>query len=251
MAFAALAALALAASGGCGLPPLRSGPLPWRTGETLSYTFDILAIVKAGEMSLEVRRPMFRETQIPVRARVRNTSVFAKVRRIKGTAFSWVDAKTLLPERYHDEFLENGVRKISDARLRAQPDTVTVENRYGDRQETASFRREGEVLDVLSAAYTLRVLDLRPGQEICFDLLATRRYWRVRGQVAPKGERVESAAGIFDTVRVDLVAIQADKPEVSRKVHLWFSTDARRLLVAAVSEINLGPVRVMLSAASP
>jgi hypothetical protein len=247
----AVAALALAAAGQCGLPPLRPGPFPWRTGEVLSYDFDVMGVVKAGALSLEVQRPMFQGTQLPVRARVRTTSVFAKIRRIQGVSMSWMDARTLLPERYRDEYAEDGVMKISDARLRAGPGEVTIDNQFGDRKESASFAREAEVLDVLSGAYYLRAADLRPGQEVCFDLVATRYYWRVRGRVAPRPERIESGVGSRDTLRVDLSVTRADKPEVRRQLHVWIGTDPHRYVVAAVTEIGLGPVQVTLVRASP
>jgi hypothetical protein len=247
----AVAALALAAAGQCGLPPLRPGPLPWRTGELVSYDFDVMGVVKAGALSLEVQRPMFQGTQLPVRARVRTTSVFAKIRRIEGVSISWMDARTLLPERYRDEYVEDGVVKISDARLRARPGEVTIDNRFGDKTESAIFPREAEVLDVMSGAYYLRAADLRPGQELCFDLVATRYYWRVRGRVAPRPERVESGVGSRDTLRIDLSVTRADKPEVKRQLHVWIGTDPHRYLVAAVTEIGLGPVRVMLVRAVP
>ncbi|HYQ80855.1 MAG TPA: DUF3108 domain-containing protein, partial [Anaeromyxobacteraceae bacterium] len=198
-----------------------------------------------------VQPSMFQGTQIPVRGRLRNTSVFAKVRRIEGVALSWMDARTLVPERYRDEIVEDGVPKFSDARLRATPGEVTIENRYGEKTESSTFQREGEVLDVLAGAYYLRAADLRPGQALCFDLVATRRYWRVRGTVAPKPERVESEVGLHDTLRVDLTVTRADKPEVRRDLHVWIATEPRRYLVAAVTEIDLGPVRLMLAKASP
>ena len=251
MIVSAIAALALAAAGECSLPPLRSGRPPWRTGEVLGYDFDVMGIVKAGTLSLEVQPSMFQGTQIPVRARLRNTSVFAKVRRIEGTALSWLDARTVLPERYRDEIVEDGVPKFSDARLHATPGEVVIENRYAGKTESNTFRREGEVLDVLAGAYYLRAADLRPGQELCFDLVATRRYWRVRGKVAPKPERVESGVGLHDTLRVDLAVTRADKPEVRRELHVWIATEPRRYLVAAVTAIDLGPVRLMLASAGP
>ncbi len=250
MIVSALAALALAAAADCGLPPLRSGRPPWRTGEVVSYDFDVMGIVKAGTLSLDVQPSMFQGAQIPVRAKVRNTSVFAKVRRIEGVALSWMDARTLLPERYRDEITEDGVPKYSDARLRATPGQVTIESKYGGKAESNTFQREGEVLDVLAGAYYLRAADLRPGQALCFDLVATRRYWRVRGKVAPKPERVESGMGLHDTLRVDLTVTRADKPEVKRELHVWIATEPRRYLVAAVTAIDLGPVRLMLSSAS-
>ena len=104
---------------------------------------------------------------------------------------------------------------------------------------------------MLSGAYYLRAADLRPGQEVCFDLVATRQYWRVRGRVATRTERVQSGVGQRDAVRVDLSVARADKPEVRRDLHVWISTDPRRYLVAAMTEVGLGPVRVLLSRASP
>jgi hypothetical protein len=43
---------------------------------------------------------------------------------------------------------------------------------------------------------------------------------------------------------------RADQPAARRPIHLWLSTDSRRLLVAAVGEIELGPVRAMLARVS-
>jgi hypothetical protein len=192
---------------------------------------------------------MFGGTQVPLRARVKNGSVFAKIRRIEGGASSWVDARTLLPERYRDEVVEDGVRKVSDARLRQQADAVTIETEFGDQKGAATFRREGEILDALSAAYYLRAADLKPGTEACFDLVGNRRYWRFRGKVAARPERVETPGGIFDTLRIDGTLVRADAPATTRPMAVWISTDARRVLVAAASEIDLGPVSATLSRA--
>jgi hypothetical protein len=247
VALAAAAAALLLAAEPCTVPPLRPGPPPWRTGETLQFDFQVMGFVKAGTLSMEVGRPMFDGTQIPLRARVKNSSVFAKIRRITGGAFSWVDARTLLPQRYRDEVVEDGVKKVSDARLRQRPDAVTVETQFGEQRAATTFEREGEVLDPLAAAYYLRAADLRPGTEMCFDLAGNRRFWRFRGRVAARPERVETPAGIFDTVRIDGSIARADQPASKRPLAVWISTDARRVLVAAASEIDLGPVSATLS----
>jgi hypothetical protein len=242
----ALAALLLSAEP-CTVPALRPGPFPWRTGEVQSYDVDVMGMVKAGTMSMEVGRPMFEGKQIPLRARVKNTSIFAKIRRITGTAFSWVDSTTLLPERYRDEVLEDGVKKVSDARMRAEPGAVTIDTQYGDQKASTRYERNAEVLDALAAAYYLRAADLKPGQEICFDLVGNRRFWRYRARVAEKPERVETAGGLFDTLRIDGTVTRADGQGTTRPMHVWISTDPRRVLVGAVSEIDLGPVSALIS----
>ena len=242
---AALASLLVSAAP-CTLPALRAGPLPWRPGEILQYDLEVMGMVKAGTMSLEAGRPMFGGTQIPLKAHVKNTSVFAKIRRIVGTAMSWVDAKTLLPERARDDVLEDGVKKVGDSRIRGDA-AVVIETDFGGQKATARHERKGDVLDALSAAYYLRAADLRPGQEICFDVVGLRRFWHFRGKVAAKPERVDAAGGLYDTLRVEGTIERADKPGTKRPLYLWISTDPRRVLVAAVSEIDLGPASAMLS----
>jgi hypothetical protein len=69
----------------------------------------------------------------------------------------------------------------------------------------------------------------------------------MRATVVPGTERVESPAGTFQTIRIDAVLTRADGTGGKRPVHLWFSTDERRLPVAVVSEVDLGPVRAILS----
>jgi hypothetical protein len=246
---ALLVALSLAEPS-CGLPPLLDEPLPFAPGESLTYDVDILRIVRAGTLSLSVEPPISRGTLLPLRARVHTTSIFAKVRRVKGYALSWVGAETLRPQRYRDEAVENDARKSTDTRLdRPGPLTMdwSVLDKTGEEKGTTTSARQGEALDLLSMVYYLRAARLRPGEEICFDLVANRRFWRLHGTVAPVSERIESAAGAFDTIRLDAVLTRSDGHGPERRIRFWFSKDQRRLPVAAVSEIDLGPVRAVLS----
>jgi hypothetical protein len=246
---ATVLALSLAAGPECGLPPLAGGDLPWRAGESLAYDLDVLGVVKAGSLQLAVERPMSGGKVIPLRARAKTSAAVATVKSFAGVALSWIDAETLLPERYRDEAEEGGVRKHSDARMVPPGPELLIEYRYGDKEGKAAYPRERAVLDALSTVYYLRAARLAPGDRFCFDLVANRRFWRLEGTVAAKTERVETPAGRFDTVRVDASARRADRPdEKPRQVHLWFGSDGRRLPVAIVSEVDVGPVRATLSA---
>jgi hypothetical protein len=244
----ALAALALAAAPTCGLPPLAGGERPWRAGEALTFDLDLLGMVKAGTMQLSVERPMSGGKVVPLRARAKSTQGAASLKPFAGVALSWIDAATLRPERYRDEAEEDGVHKVSDARISPPGPELVIEYRYGDTAGKTAYRREREVLDAVSTIYFLRAARLAPGDRLCFDLVANRRFWRLEGTVAAKRERVETPAGKFETVRVDATTRRADRPEDRpRPIHLWFGTDARRLPVAIVSEIDLGPVSATLS----
>jgi hypothetical protein len=244
---AALLALALGAPPACGLPPLAAGERPWKTGETLTYELSILGMVKAGTMQLAVERPMPGGI-VPLRARAKTTQTAASLKPFTGVALSWIDPGTLLPERYRDEADEGGVHKMSDAKIRPPRPELVIEHRYGATAGQTAYPRERDVLDAVSTLYYLRAARLAPGDRICFDLVANRRFWRLEATVAAKKEKVETPAGKFETVRVDATTRRADKPdEKPRPIHLWFSTDARRVPVAIVSEIDLGPVSATLA----
>jgi hypothetical protein len=244
---AALLAVALAAAPGCGLPRLAGGDRPWKTGETLEYDLSLLGMVNAGTLQLSVERPMPGGI-VPLRARARTTQTAASLKPFTGIALSWIDPATLQPERYRDEAKEGGVHKVSDARIKPPGPELVIEYRYGDTAGKTAYPREREVLDAVSTLYYLRAARLAPGDRFCFDLVANRRFWRLEGTVAAKRERVETPAGKFDTLRVDATTVRVDRPEDRpRPIHLWFGTDARKLPVAIVSEIDLGPVSATLA----
>jgi hypothetical protein len=238
---AAALALALSAPGACGLPPL-AAQRPFAPGEVLSYDVAVAGVVKGGTLQLAVEAPILGGAQLPLRARARNTSVFAKIRKVKGTGVSFVSARTLRPVRYRDDVDQDGVKRGTDTRLDLPGPTVRMAWTSGAEKGVAEFERQREALDLLSAVYLLRASELRPGAELCFDLLANRRYWRFAGRVAERTERVPTPAGDFDTVKVEARLTRADDPTKGRPLVLWISTDPRRLLVAAGSEVDLGPV---------
>ena len=245
-----LLALAVAAGPPCGLPPRASGPLPWSTGETLTYDLDLLGMVQAGTLELSVEPPMSGGRVVPLRARARTDASVAALRNVRAVGLSWIDARSLLPERYRDEAVEDGVRKTSDTRLAPAAPEVTISYRLGTRDGKATHPRRGEVLDPLSGLFLLRAARLSPGDAFCFDLVGNRRLWRLEGSVAPRVEVVETPAGRLETIRIDALARRADAATGRpRPLHLWISTDPRRLLVAAVSELDVGPVRATLTAA--
>lgn len=246
MTLAALAALALAARP-CGLPPVAPGPLPWTGGETLTYDLDLLGVVKAGALELSVEPPISGGRIVPLRARAKTDSSFANLTRIAAVALSWIDPRTLRPERYREESEENGVHKIGDARLAERAAEVTITRESRGKRSAATFAREGEVLDALSAVYRLRASRLAPGDTFCFDLVARGRYWRVQGAVAARTEKVQTPLGRLETLRIDASARPANLPDAAlSQMHLWISTDPARLLVAVVGEVDAGPVSATL-----
>jgi hypothetical protein len=240
-------ALAVAAEP-CGPPRIASGPPPWATGETATYDLALFGLVKAGTIELSVERPMPGGKVIPLRARARTDASVANMLALTAVVFSWVAASTVLPERYREEADEDGVHKVSDTRLSPPGPTIDMAFDMGGKRSAGRFPRQGTVLDAVSAVYALRAARLSPGDRLCFDLLARGRVWRVSGTVADRLERLDTVAGRVEALRVDARASLADRPgDPEREMHVWFSTDARRLFVAAVGDIDLGPVKVTLA----
>jgi hypothetical protein len=243
---ALLLATALAAPPRCGLPPL-AGPPPWAPGEVLSMDLGLLGAVRVGQLRLSVERPMSRGQVIPLAGRARNTARFGPLQKLVAVGLSWVDATTLRPERYREESDEDGLRRVSDTRLAPPGPQVTMELSEGTRAGRAAYARQGEVLDAVAALYYLRAARLAPGERICFDLVGNGKYWRVEGAVAARSEPVEVPAGRFQALRIEATARRADGQGPARPLFLWIGTDARRLPVAAVSEVDLGPVSAKLT----
>jgi hypothetical protein len=250
---APLAALALAlgaAPPGCALPPVDGARLPWRTGETLVLDLDLLGVVRAGTVELSVERPMSGGKIVPLRARARTEGAVGSLKRLVAVGLSWVEARSLRPERYRDESDEGGLRRMTDTRFPRGPGTLDMTWRTGARSGARTLRpaAPAEALDAVSAVYRLRAARLDPGDRFCFEAVGKGRLWRVEGSVARAPERVETPAGTFETLRLDAVAVRTDRADVpSMPVHLWLGTDRRRLLVAAVTELDIGPARAVLS----
>jgi hypothetical protein len=245
----ALLALTLAAApSGCGLPAVGPGARPWRPGESLTYDLDLLGMVQAGTMQVGVERPLSAGKVLPLRARARSTKSAASLQPFAGVALSWVDAAALRPERYREDVEEGGVHKSSDFRLLPAGPQIVVEHTEGKETKQTTYARERDVLDPISVLFQLRAARLTSGDHFCMDLVGLGRAWRVEGTVAARTERVETPAGRFETVRVDLEARRADRPDSKpRAIHVWIGTDARRLPVAMVGEAEIGPVSATLT----
>jgi len=245
LALAAVLGLAQAAPPGCGLPPL-AGPPPFGPGEVLTMDLGLLGAVKVGEVKFSVERPMSAGKVLPLAGRARNTARFGPLQKLVAVGLSWVDAQTLRPERYREESDEDGRRRVTDTRLAPPGPTVVLRQQDGAQESRTEVAREGEVLDPLAAMYYLRAATLAPGAPLCFDLVANGRYWRVEGMVAARPETIEVPAGRFEALRIEATARRADGGGKSRPLWLWLSTDARRMPLAAVSEVELGPVSAKL-----
>ncbi len=245
---APLLALLLAAPpapAACALPPL-AGPPPFGPGEVLSMELGLLGAVRVGELQFSVERSAGAGQLLTLAGRARNTARFGPLQRLVAVGLSWVDARTLRPERYREESDEDGHRHVSDTRLSPPGPQVVMALTDDGRAGRVTYQRQGAALDAVSALYYLRAARLAPGDRFCFDMVGNGKYWRVEGRVAPAPEQVEVPAGRFQALRLEATARRADGQGKPRPLWVWLGADRRRLPVAAVTEVDLGPVSAKL-----
>lgn len=230
-------------------PMPASTKVPWETGERLSFELDVMG-ASAGSLALMALPPVGTGTskEYVLRALAASNSFFSKVRRVRGRSTAFVRAGDLHPRRYEEHTDEGGVSKAATV-IFQRPDEgrrIVVDWSRDQKKGSQRHRYANEAFDPVSAAYYLRAIDLKEGQELCFDSYGIRKLWRVKGKVVGK-EEVRVPAGTFQAWHLEGVAIRTDDPRSAREIHIWISADERRLPVAALGVIDLGAVRAQLT----
>jgi hypothetical protein len=244
--FSLAATLALTLAASCGPPPL-SSERPWEPGERLTYDVHAFGATQKSGLSLSVEQVPVAGS--PAAMRLAAAATFrSSFYRMRGAAQSWIDARTLLPTRFHDES-GDGKSRSTDSQLDRPGLAVRVNWVNGGKRGMNAFVRGPAVLDLLSALYYLRAARLVAGTPFCFDVVGGRTYWRLSGHVQPGTEETKAPAGRAHAIRLDGVAVQSDDPSRRYQLHLWLSADARRLPVAMTIEARLGRVRAALVSA--
>jgi len=219
-------------------------PLPFAPGEVLEYDLDALG-AKAGSMVMRVLPPKV-DGRLSIEVAVETNAFFSKVRRVKGTGTTTVEAKTLRPLRYLEESVENDLHRVADVTFLKGRVAKLVSTTQG-KTASAELRWGADISDLAGAVFLLRSVPLKAGQRLCFDVYAIRKIWRVWGTVLPR-EHASLPLGEFEAWHLAGEAARLDLPDARREVHVWVSDDARRLPLAAVGSIDLGAVRATLRA---
>jgi hypothetical protein len=225
---------------GVGAPKL---PLTFATGEELTFDIDALG-AKAGKMTMRVLPS--REGTLPVEVHAETNTFFSKVRRVNGTATSYLNPKTVRPGRYHEDSKENEVHRVADVTFRKDKTARLVSTIDGNSGEYV-LGHGNDVTDVAGAIYLMRQINLKEGMRVCFDVYGIRGIWRVWGTVVPK-EPVSMPVGQFTAWHLAGEAARIDFPDYRRQIHVWLTDDERRLPLAALGTLDLGAVRATLTA---
>lgn len=228
------------------LPALRT-PMAFMPGEVLEFDLDAMG-AQAGKMVMRVQKQ--KDGHLPVEVEAQTNSFFSKVRRVKGSATTYLHPRTLRPKRYVEDTTENEQRRKVEVAFGAKDRSVKVDYQIGKRPKgQLNYTYDKDGLDVAGSIYLLRQLPLQENLQVCFDVYGVRRLWRMQGAVV-KREQVTTPLGQFNAWHMQGVAIRLDRPSQKREVHVWISDDARRLPLAAVGTLDLGAVRATLTSVS-
>jgi hypothetical protein len=227
----------------CAPLPSPRAPFAFRPGEELDFSLDAMG-AQAGRMSLKVLPE--KDGVLAIRADAKSNTFFSKIRKVRGSATSFLDARTLHPRRYVEDSTENDVHRTADVHFSRHPRLVKIDYTINGKPGRRAFRSAPDALDAASSIFLLRQLPLHQGQSLCFDSYGIRRLWRVTAKVVAR-EHVSLPLGEFDAWHIAGEAVRTDAPTQRREMHVWISDDARRLPLVAVGSIDLGAVRATLT----
>lgn len=230
-------ALALAAA----LP----GAVPHAEGERMEFHVDYLGL-RMGKARLSVGRaegpilPVFLETR---------SSGVAGVLTLRQQLASYLDRATGLPRSTSLDALEGDYRHVDTAHFDRAAGKAKVRER-GKHDNTYLVDVPRGTVDFVALVFRLRTLSLEPGAKHEFDVLSGRRLSRVVAEVAGR-ETVETDAGSFPAVKVRVPTGFAGKFSEKNPTHIWFTDDARRIVVQITTDFAVGHAKATLAAYFP
>ena len=231
------------------LPSLAGSRLPFAAGEKLDYDVDLLGGLKIGTVEMEVRPPERQHGSLllPVEAHAAANGLAAAIGRVQSDATTWLRIHDLHPVHYREDYTQPDGTYWTEVTFPAtRPHQIHFNFSQPNGKGERIFPYGNDVLDVVGAFYLLRALAPKLGDHLCFDVYGSRHVWRVWGDVSTR-EPISTPAGTFSTLRLSGHAVRMDKQEAVREMYLWLTDDARHLPVASMGDLEIGPLRALLT----
>ena len=217
-------------------------------GESLGFKLDLLgADVGTFEISLESPAPADRPRVALVAKSRAHTNAFVSTNVGMYQAFATsLLGPDLAPLKYREEVDEGPTHKSQDVDFPPLANgKLTVHATKNGEADPFDLLAGPSARDILSTLYLIRAQPLSPGQQVCVEVFAGRKLWRVSGQVSAR-EVIDTPLGKFATLRVDATAVRTDDPNVKRGAHVWVTDDARRLPLVAIGDVKGKTIRAQL-----
>lgn len=231
------------AAGSCPALPSLQAVAVLKPGELLDYELDAVG-AHAGTMSVKTLGK--KDGQLPIEVSVETSTFFSKVRKVKGTGTSYLDAKTFRPRQYVEDSIESGIHRTADVQFHDAEQVARLSYTTSERPGKRQLKYAREAFDALGAIMAFRQLPMKEGLTLCTDVYGVRRLWHLEGKIVGR-ESITVPVGNFKAWHFSGTARRLDDAKQQREVHIWISDDARRLPLAAVGAMDLGAVRATLS----
>jgi hypothetical protein len=229
-------------------PPQQLPAAKFTAGEVLVYKLDVLG-VDAGTFEVRAEPPPASERSraaIQLSSRVKTSAfVSTNVGRYETYATTLI-GHDFAPLHYREDLDENDVHRGTELIFPAQNGPPAVKATRNGEPEPLSVQVDHAVRDMISTLYLVRLLPLQ--RAVCLEVFATRKVWKLTGQMAVK-ESIETPVGRFPTLRFDGEAVRADDPKIRRSAHVWVSDDERRLPLVAIGDVRGKTIRAQLVSA--
>lgn len=203
--------------------------------------------VPTGEGRIEVGEPSGDVWPVFFEARTAGAVGFLDIR--EHLVSYWDDA-TGLPRGSDLRAVELGDYHADSVRFDRMDNrvTVTVERSSGTNVKSASVPVNAQ--DLAGAFMALRLRPLAVGQRIELPVCTGTSCFPLTADVLDR-ERIDTPAGSFDTLRVQVRTGLTGKFSTKRGTYLWLSDDPRHLLVRMSADFAVGSVVATLKSYKP
>lgn len=211
-----------------------------RVGERLSFSVRY-GMIRAGEASMEVTgiEDAYGHPCFHVTSRAKSNSVFDTIYRVRDVVESWMDVDYLYSRRFRKTLREGNYRADQDIEM-------DQENRLARYQDGRVFEFAHGAMDVLSAFYYVRTLDLKVGQELWLESHADRKNYPLKVLVRGR-EEISTPAGKFNCLVVEPMLRTPGLFKHEGKLTIWLTDDERRMPVLMKSKIPVGSISVTMT----
>jgi Protein of unknown function (DUF3108) len=219
--------------------------LPFPAEERMEFAVHYLG-VRVGKARISVGHaegpilPVFLETR---------TAGIVRIVDVRQQLATHLDVETLLPREASLDAHESGYHHTDTAIFDRAAGKATVREK-GKFDNTYVIDVPEDTVDFVALVFRLRALPLEPGARHDFHVLAGRDVKKVTAEVTGR-ERVETAAGTFSSVRVRVPTGFTGQFSEKRPTYVWFSDDARHVVVQIQTEFAIGRATAGLTAYQP
>lgn len=221
---------------------------PFGGGETA--VFDVSwGMLKGGEVTLSIAPDSDADTTFwRVDALARTAGVVRPFYPADDTAQAWIDQRTFLPRRLEivvDERAEKGRRTVRYEHgqgIAHYHRVRTYHRKRGPLEEKREDPLDPGALDVVSALYRLRMLELVPGASFRLPVHEKGKNWYVRVKVG-RPKAIDVGGRLQRATPLAVQPIFDEKLRTDRDIKVWIGDEPRRPLLRFEARFSFGRLR--------